>query len=349
MPEIDPTTLRRKAGAGRPPPDHGVITVPGALRLAIAKAGQDTLGIKLAVEEVGEARATLDSMTGHLPEGGLTVHLRGRGGAAGLLALDPSLLAAVLQARTTGRVTGTEVPERAPTQTDATLARGFLAAFLDSFADRLSGKRDAEWAAGFKPRERLADTGRLPFLMRDVPYRALDIGIDIASGLRRGHATLILPQSAALPAVEMDAEMEEEAASTAAPLDAAPWRAALGARVMESEALLEAVVHTWEFPLARLASMKPGELLTFPRNATASVRLTARDGTVVAAARLGQSQGYRAVKLVETGGAETLGALAHPGAGGTRHHVAPPRADLQAAADDGDAEPGYMNPAKEQN
>jgi len=235
---------------------------------------------------VSEARTTLETMAEHLPEGGLIVQLRGRGGAAGLLAVDQSLLAALLQARTTGRVTGTEVAARAPTQTDAILARGFFAAVLDSFADRLAGKREAAWAAGFKPRDRIADTGRLPFLMRDVPYRALDLRIDIAAGLRAGRALLILPQSPPAPRAEETDESDADAPapSNAAPADPAPWQAAFGARVMDSEARLEAVLHRWEVPLSRLSDLKAGELLTFPRNATGAVRLVARDGTVPAEA-----------------------------------------------------------------
>jgi len=306
MTQHQPTVLQRKAGAGRPAPDHGVVTAATALRLAVSKAGQDVLRTRLDAGEVGESRLTLGAMAAELPARGLHVLLRGSGGAAGLVALDASLLTAVLQAQTAGRVTDAPVAERAPTQTDAILARRFLAVLLDSFGARLAGRPAAIWAAGFQPRERVADAARLPHLLADTAYRALETEVDIAGGLRRGRLLVILPRAGA-----------EEATLPPAPGEGAPpdttrtaWREALAGRVLDSPAALEAVLCRIEIPLSEIAGLAPDRVLPIPARALGEVALEAVDGRVAATGRLGQTKGSRAVKILRAGSAAAQPAAA---------------------------------------
>ncbi len=305
--------MQRKAGADRPEPDHGRVTPAGALRLAVSRAGQEVLKVALRAGDLAEARLTLASMAEALPPSGLWVMLRGPGTAAGLVTLDASLLAAVLQALTAGRVSGSGVPDRAPTQTDAILARRFLTVLLESFAARLDGSTAARWAAGFQPRERVSDPARLPHLLPDAVYRGMTVGIDIA-GLRSGTLGLILPHDPpcdGAPAAEAEAGSDPRLAA---------WQSALAEKVMDSPVPIEAVLHRLELPLAELSRLRPDMLLPLPAQSIAAVSLEGADGRRTGTGRLGRSEGHRAVKIValpqqreDVGTADGKGGAGAPG------------------------------------
>lgn len=297
--------MQRKAGADRPEPDHGRVTPAGALRLALSRAAQEVLKVPLRAGDVAEARMTLGSMAEALPPAGLWVMLRGPGSAAGLVTLDSSLLAAVLQALTAGKVTGSGVPDRAPTQTDAILARRFLTVLLETFAARLDGAPAARWAAGFQPRDRVPDPARLPHLLADTVYRGLTVEVDIA-GLRPGALGLVLPHD---PPGDGGAAAEVE---TGPDPRVAAWQSALADKVMDSPVPIEAVLYRLELPLAELSRLRPDMLLTLPAQALAAVSLEGADGRRTGTARLGQSEGRRAVKIVTLPQIRDEDALADP-------------------------------------
>lgn len=300
------TALQRLAGADRAPPEYGVVSPAIALRLAISRAAQDTLRAPLAGGEVTESALTLATMPTALPVRGLWVLLQGPGRARGVLTLDASLLAAVLQARTTGRITGKTVAERNPTQTDAILVRRFLAAFLDGLAERLEGHAAHGWSAGFQPRDRIADVAALPHLLDDIAYRALGLSVDVGQGLRSGALGLIVP----------DAEARKPGKPTPAPpaLRDPDWEVTLTEQVMACTATVEAVLWRLSVPLADLDRWQPGQLLVLPVEALDQVALTGEDGRRVATGRLGQIRGRRAIRLGTGAGGGALPALGGPGA-----------------------------------
>lgn len=283
--------MQRKAGADRPEPDHGRVSPAGALRLAVSRAAQEVLKVPLRAGDVAETRLTLASMAEALPPSGLWVMLRGPGTAAGLVTLDTSLLSAVLQALTAGRVSGSGASDRAPTQTDAILARRFLTVLVETFAARLEGSPAARWAAGFQPRDRVSDPARLPHLMADAVYRGMSVGIDIA-GLRPGALGLILPH-------DPPGDGRQVADIEAGPDPrVAEWQSALADKVMDSPVPIEAVLHRLELPLADLSRLRPDMLLPLPAQAITAVSLEGADGRRTGTGRLGRSEGHRAVKIL---------------------------------------------------
>lgn len=284
------TVLERMTGAARPEPDHGVVTLAGSLRLAASRAGHEQLRLRLTCGEVTESRLTVGGVSELLPERGLIVFLRGRGGACGIAALDRALVASILEARTTGTVSSAPVPDRAPTQTDATLVRGFLEAFMAEMSDRLDGRAGLAWAAGFQPRERVPDPDRLRYLMPDIPYCAMTTDIDVGMGVRRARITILLPKDEAGSAAGAHPPQRKCE-------NAAAWGADFGARVRMSPAELDAVLCHLRVSLGEVESLEPGSLLRFPRDALAKITLTAPDGSAALRARLGQSGGKRAVKI----------------------------------------------------
>lgn len=292
------TVLRRMTG-GRPDrPRTGVVSLVRTLRLSLAKAGHEALRVRLQCGDVTETPVVAAEIADHLPGGALIVFLQGRAGACGVAALDAPLLASVLEARTTGAVGPGPVTERVPTQTDAILARGFLDATLTEIAGRLEEHPGWDWLCGYHPRDRVPEAHRLPYLLPDLPYAAIRAEVDIAAGVRRGALTLVLPQAAASRALPRPAPVTGPRDAAEQPgSDGAAWRAAMRLRLGESPAGLDAVLCRLTLPLSEVEALVPGSVLTFPRATLGRVALLAADGSEAGRARLGQSEGKRAIRI----------------------------------------------------
>ena len=107
-----------------------------------------------------------------------------------------------------------------------------------------------------------------------------------------------------LPLVE---ETEAPQAAPPAPVD---WDQVFQENVADAPACLEALLHRVPISLATAQSLQVGTILPLPGCTVNSVRLLSPDGQVVAQAKLGQIDGYRAVRL-ETAPAPQLGELPH--------------------------------------
>jgi len=295
MSDTGATALRRMIGTARRMPTHGSVRADDALRLALSRAGQDAARVALIADTVQSESSAIAGLGALLPKHGLWVALHGPQRMRGVLALDARLLSGLVQALTTGEVRGDRAgldAARTPTQTDALLLRRFVALLLDTLARRLDGQPAGGWAAGYQPRDRIADAARLPHLLPDMPYRVLSCAVDIAEGARSGSLVLALPE--ATPAAHAE---NPQAAERAA------FSAALGRAVADAPAELEAVLCRLQLPLDMVAGFAPGMVLSLPRHAVAEVVLQGCDGRPAATARLGQSRGQRAVKLATLPGA----------------------------------------------
>jgi flagellar motor switch protein FliM len=301
MSDTEATALRRMIGLARRTPAHGSVRADDALRLALSRAGQDAARTALVGGEIRTDGTTVAGLGALLPQGGLWVLLQGSQRLRGVAGLDASLLAGLVQALTTGQVRGGPVGPRAATQTDALLLRRFLGVLLDTLARRLDGQTAGDWVRGYQPRDRIADAARLPHLLPDMLFRVLNCGVDIAQGVRSGSFVLALPE--ATPMAQAD---NPQAAERAA------FTAALGRAVADAPAELEAVLCRMTLSLEAVAGLAPDMVLTLPRHAVAEVVLQGCDGQPAARARLGQSRGQRAVKLVSVLGAPAAPAISAP-------------------------------------
>lgn len=294
MSESGSTALRRMIGAARQVPAHGSVRVEDALRLALSRAGQDALRIAVTAGAIRSDRAGIGALGGLLPRDGLWVTLQGPHRLRGVVGLDASLLAGLVQALTLGQVRrdDTTAP-RKTTQTDAMLLRRFLAVLLDTLARRLDGQPQGAWAAGYQPRDRIADAARLPHVLPDMPYHVLGCDVDVADGARKGTIVLALPEAG--PVAQMD---NPQAAERAA------FTAALAQTLSDAPADLEAVLCRMTLSLDTVTGLAPDMVLPIPRHSVGEVVLQGCDGRPAAVARLGQSRGLRAVKIVSITGCD---------------------------------------------
>ncbi|MDH3262370.1 MAG: FliM/FliN family flagellar motor switch protein [Paracoccaceae bacterium] len=287
--------LRRKAeqgraGAGDPkgPPAPG-----RALVDAFRRAAEEELALAVTTAEAREQRATPAEILEGLPEHAFLAVLIGPEDGAGLLALDPGAMAAVIEMRTMGRVSARQPTPRRPTKTDAAMVADLIDRVLSEFEAPLLETEDARWAAGWRYQLFLPEPRPLSVVLEDAKHRVLEATILFGAAAKEGRAILVLPATGrGRPVRPVPPPEESVAAETAA-----TWQVALGDAVESAEATLDAVLGRVRLPLNELAALAPGDRLALPITALGAVRLVAAGGTTVAEARLGQTGGLRAVKI----------------------------------------------------
>ena len=308
------TALRRKVEAGRTSVAAARQVTPArALSTAFVQGCDSRLGLAATVTSCSARIGTLAELLDTLPEGGLLAVLEGPGEAQGLMVLDPPLLSALIEKLMTGELADRPSRPRRPTRTDAALAADLIDDILRGFEAPFLGTATARWAAGFGYGSHLDDVRPLELMFEDVDYRVHTLAADLEAGRRS--ATLVLavpaegrgaPGAAPAPGASGDAGAPPapEAAEGAAEM---PWSAALEEQVMRGAVRLDAELARLRLPLSALEGLAPGQELPVPAAALDATRLIGADGATVARGRLGQSTGWRAVRLAGAADAALLG------------------------------------------
>jgi len=313
-----PSAMRRKAGAGRPPPEVGQLTAAKALRVALAQAAREVAGLDASAGAIEERRLTLEPMVADLPEHALMALIEGPDSRFGLAVLDPDLVAALIEIQTTGRVVPHPAVPRPPTRTDAILCADFLDRLLELVETRLTeaGHELAPALTGFRYALALGDLAAVPLTLDERPYRRLAGTVSLGEGAKTGQIQLILPFDP--PGQGRQGAAEAEA-----------FGAALRAQLLTTRAELSATLLRREMRLDALLALAPGSLIPVPRAALARIAIEDLDGRVVAHGRLGQSAGHRALRLdfAPEPAAEDAAPDDVPGFAPRRTEPAPSRAD----------------------
>lgn len=292
------TLLRRMTRSQEQEVADNPLTASRAVRLALTKAANDTVGLVLTVESVAQEITTLDDMLGTLGPEMMLISLARDGEGVGLLALDMEMRAAVLEMETMGAVLAQPAETRKPTRTDKMLCDPLLQNFLSAFPGAVTHTPLEGWVDGASVGEKIDSTRAAGLVLKDCAYRILRMSVDLGVADRRAMLVIVLPL------------VEETAAPDAAPPAPVDWGQIFQENVAEAPACLEALLHRAPISLATAQSLQVGTILPLPGCTVNSVRLLSPDGHVVAQAKLGQIGGYRAVRL-ETAPAPQLGELPH--------------------------------------
>lgn len=289
--------LRRKASAAHEAWQGRAMSPVKALKLALARAADDVLGLALAVSSVEADEPGAEDMVADLREGSLLMLLDGPGGALGVLSLEVPLVAGLVEMLTMGRVLKLPTDERRVTRTDAAMIGPLIDDAMEKLAALLSDRPEEAMLAGFRFGVMLENPRMVELALDAQDFRRFRMQVDIA-GLRQGEATLALPlrDPAELASAEGEAD---EGGGQATPT--------LKPRIVKARAQLNAVLHVVRMPLSRIAALQPGDLLDVPRNALADTELRGLDGKRLTEVRLGQLNGFRAVRLAPGQGAVAAG------------------------------------------
>jgi len=304
-----------EASAVEPPCDG----VDKAWPLALARAARDGMALRLDVAQIAVQRLSLTELLELPPEQALIAVLEGPGDGLGVIMLAPPVLAGLIEAQTTGKVTTGALAARKPTRTDGAMVAEFLDRALEGLETALLAADDLIWAGGFRYASFLDDPRPLGLLLEDVPYRLVQAEVSLGGGAKTGPVLLALPADGRGRRPQKAAQAVPEAAAGMV------FSAALGAQVMASSCALEAVLYRMTIPLSAVMGLKPGEVVPLPRAALDQIRLEGIGGRRLGAGKLGQNRGMRAVRLT----AEAAAAVPLPAAGGVR---APAPAPAVAAA-----------------
>lgn len=260
-----------------------------ALRLALSKAAQEVLSVPVTTGDIEEQEISRTNAAKLIPPKSMVVLLRRKASEQGLMVFDPALFAAVLEARTTGRVTPDARSERAPTSTDAVLCRRFQSVVLSGLGAQLAELPAGAWAGGYAPDELVENPRRLPHLLADVNYQMMDVSVEVGLPAVSGRMLLILPRIAAADPIGLLPPAVAEGGEA--------WTRALQRRVLDSPASIDAILHRIHLPLSQVARLEKGHVLIFSERNLDEISLETTDGDVLAVARLGRADGNRAVKL----------------------------------------------------
>lgn len=281
--------MRRKAGAGRPPPEIGQITPARALRQAVAQAAQDVAALVAVAGAVEEARVTLGAVEAALPDTPLLGLVEGADSRFGLVVLDGQAVAALIEMQTTGRVVPRPAAPRAPTRTDAIMCADFIDRMLELVEARLDEANlpEAPVFAGYRYAMMLPDPRAVFMTLEDVPYRNLSLTVDFGHGAKSGEIALILP---------FDPPGQRQGSG----LDGVAFSTVLREQVFAAEAQLSVTLARRKMTVAEVAGLGIGSVIALPPDALGKVAIEDIDGRLVARGRLGQAEGHRAVRVCES-------------------------------------------------
>ncbi len=277
-------TLRRKAGAGRPPPEIGRMSATRALRKAIAQAAEDAVALAATATRVDESRSSLTAFLDLLPDNALIVRCKTEMDQHGIVVLDLQSLAALIEVQTTGRVVPNPARPRDPTRTDALLAAGVIDEILKVFETMVAdaGLPVACAISGYRYEMPLADARAIELGLADLPYRLFQADVSFGDGAKDGKILILLPYDGLA------------SGTGASPLK---WQDDLQAVVQCASVEMEAILARKNMPLQTVTNFKVGTIIPLPRDAVSQIRLEDMNGQIVTRGRLGQAAGHRAIRL----------------------------------------------------
>ncbi|WP_168193076.1 FliM/FliN family flagellar motor switch protein [Rhodophyticola sp. CCM32] len=260
-----------------------------AFQRALRRAGAPFPGLE---PEPGQEDMTWSMLVGDLltglPDGGLLVGLDGPHGARGLCLLQQSVVDALIEVQTTGRVDPVEGPARPFTKIDIALTRDFIDLLLSAFSAELDGVQGVDWPRRMSFGGPLADRRQLPLLIPDGLYHQFAVDLAFGDGAKTGRVLLAVPVEAGSGA------LTDKAGQAAA--DPA-WQAGLRQALFAAEVVFDVTLIRQMRSLAELEQLAPGDLIPFDAADLANVMLEDARGRNVLRGRLGQQGGKRAVCL----------------------------------------------------
>lgn len=279
------TLLRRKTRPHGPDVAENPLTSSRAVRLALTKAANDTVGLVITVQGVAEEVASLDDMLESFGDELMLIGLENEDQLTGLIAVNMEMRAAVLEMETIGALLAQTAEVRAPTRTDKTLCDPLIDAFLTAFPFSVVGTPLEGWLEGCRPAAQVESTRAAGLVLSEGDYRIVRMTVDLGVAERQGELVIALPL------------LQEDGPIETAPPPIVDWQADFRGVVEDAPAALNAQLHRFHISLATAQSLEVGSVLPLTGCTVNSVLLLAPDGQQVAQAKLGQAGGYRAVRL----------------------------------------------------
>ncbi|MFN8683085.1 FliM/FliN family flagellar motor C-terminal domain-containing protein [Paracoccus sp. P2] len=291
---------RARAAAGPSARQVAEFRLERAAATALARAAEKQLHLPVFVEKVERSGMVLAELPELLPERALLAVLGGRRDALGVAALCPGLLAALIEMQAIGRVTARAAPPRRPTRTDAAISADFVNALLAELGRECASQPGCPDFGAFRYATYLDDPRPLSLMLEDGEMARLDFRFRLGSGGQRdGRLMIALPVE---PGTLADPPLGAgNPARLPAPSKAAPAPATLAGPMQQAPVRLAGILCRRKLSLHQLRSLTPGSLLPLPQNVLDDARVETVHGQILARGRLGEKDGFHAIRLRGTG------------------------------------------------
>lgn len=281
--------LRRKVEAARDDQFARAMSMRKALRLTIPKVADELFGLSLGVIGVTQKQLPQAQVLSVFSNETLLLLLDGPQGAVAAAALDADLVGAAIQQQTTSKVIPSRPEPRTMTRTDAAMVAPLLDAVLQRSAELLETDAERCVFEGFRFGANVEDVRTLGLTLEAQDYHVFRVSTDIAGGIRQAEMVFCMP----VPVVRQDLMSDAS--------DHPDVHPTLSQLVMSSATELTAVLCKLRMPLSQAQTFRVGDIIPVARSSLGETGLHAQTGRRICRARLGQSDGYRALKLVADG------------------------------------------------
>ncbi|AXC49446.1 hypothetical protein DRW48_06880 [Paracoccus suum] len=280
--------------------------------LASGRAAARASGLQASAETVTVRSITLAELSELLPEGALIAVIEGPAERLGVIALCPAMIASLIEMQAIGRISARAAAPRRATRTDAAIAADFVNALLAELGASLASRPLGEALCDFRYASYLDDPRPLALMLEDGGFHALDITLRLgAGGERTGQIFLAVPGA---PIVE-NARVADNAPALSPPAGSGAVslptpRQNLASAVAQAPVPLAAILCRRSITLRELRALRPGAILNLPRAALDAVQIETATGQALSSGRLGEADGFYAVRLrSDSVAAGAIGAL----------------------------------------
>lgn len=286
-------------GAAAAAPRRGQIAPEQEQKLvgaAVAKAAQALYRLPVMASECRLGAASLAELLEFIPERGLIAVLDGTGEALGVMAMSPSVTAAIIEFQTMGRIAGQNPEPRRPTRTDAVICAEFVnACMVDLLTHQLPG---LGWSGRWRYASFLEDARPLGLMLDDVNFATAQLTLRLgAGGQREGQMLIALPRHCPT-ALSSPPPRPDGTATIQRPPAATPsFSEQLRAKVLDSPVTLNAVLCRKRISLRELRQLGAGTIISLPAGVLSQARLETRQGRLLAQGKLGEAEGFHALRL----------------------------------------------------
>lgn len=312
------------------------VSLERAAATALGRAADRLYKLPVYVEKVELLPVSLSELPELLPERALLAVLEAPRDRLGMMAICPAMLTSLIEMQALGRITARKPVPRRATRTDATISADFVNLLLAELGRELGERAGCPPFADFRYATYLDDPRPLGLVLDDTPMQRLSLRFRIGPGGKRdGVLTLALPTQSGEDAKSRGQSSIPALTSPSPPApEAEP--PSLAQAVQAAPIMLFGVLCRRSFTLGALRELGPGALLPLGPNALDEARLETRSGQLVACGRLGEAEGFHAIRVARGAGAGgNAGATAPVDDGliGDMHHHDPfrPLRDISSA------------------
>ncbi|WP_171100205.1 FliM/FliN family flagellar motor C-terminal domain-containing protein [Ruegeria sp. HKCCD7255] len=279
------TALTRKLSANQGSADTSPRSVSRALRLAMARAADERIGLPLSIIAVKQTQSPLEGLQNVLQDDWLLLLFSTAQGRVAAVCVDLGAVSAIVQKQTIGDVIADDPEPRPFTDTDAAMVAPLLEDVFKKARTLVEDPLDIDSLSGFEFSGRVGSARAVTLALVDDQFRLFSLTAELGGGLRQGKICIVLPDLAT-----ETVEAMTQARAGGGQLDQA-------AGVMRAE--LSGVICRMNIPLSHLSGLSVGEVLPLQGARVDKTEMLTIDRSRIALGRLGQCGGMRAVRINE--------------------------------------------------